>query len=69
MEWEVSPDLQLGVDYVLLPKPLWDLMGDWYGGGPVFCRQVVRVSKSTLTLTGRAKAGTGPDDTADTSRR
>ncbi|CAN0341219.1 unnamed protein product, partial [Laminaria digitata] len=43
-EWEVAPKLVLGNDYVLLPKPLWDIMVDWYGGGPVFCRRVVRVS-------------------------
>jgi len=28
----------------MLPKPLWDIMVDWYGGGPVFCRKVVNVS-------------------------
>ncbi|CAM9662796.1 unnamed protein product, partial [Ectocarpus fasciculatus] len=40
-EWEVAPNLDLGEDYVMLPKSLWDVMVDWYGGGPVFGRQVV----------------------------
>lgn len=30
----------------MLPKSLWDIMVDWYGGGPVFCRKVVNVSSS-----------------------
>lgn len=45
-EWEVAPDLDLGSDYIMLPKSLWDIMVDWYGGGPVFCRNVVNVSSS-----------------------
>lgn len=45
-EWEVAPNLVLGDDYVMLPKPLWDIMVDWYGGGPVFSRKVVNVSSS-----------------------
>ena len=41
-------NLELGEDYVLLPKALWDVMMDWYGGGPVFCRRVVKVSTPSL---------------------
>lgn len=44
--------MELGRDYVLLPKSLWDVMVDWYGGGPVFCRQVVRVSTPVVDLPG-----------------
>ncbi|CAM9981328.1 unnamed protein product, partial [Sphacelaria rigidula] len=35
-----------GAHYILLPKLVWDVMADWYGGGPVFCRQVVRIASS-----------------------
>lgn len=43
----MAPDQELGLHYVLLPKLMWDVMVDWYGGGPVFCRQVVRVTSPT----------------------
>lgn len=40
----------------MLPKSLWDVMVDWYGGGPVFARQVVNVS-SNLELPEKAREG------------
>lgn len=55
-EWEVALNLSLGDDYVMLPKPLWDVMCDWYGGGPVFSRQVVKVS-SSLQLPEKTRGG------------
>ncbi|CAM9124714.1 unnamed protein product [Ectocarpus sp. 4 AP-2014] len=64
-EWEVAPNLDLGEDYVMLPKSLWDVMVDWYGGGPVFARQVVNVS-SNLELPEKAMEG-GNDAEAEPS--
>ncbi|CAN0420148.1 unnamed protein product, partial [Discosporangium mesarthrocarpum] len=42
-EWELAPGLGLGTDYVLVPKEVWDMVVDWYGGGPAFARGVVRI--------------------------
>lgn len=64
-EWEVAPNLDLGDDYIMLPKSLWDIMVDWYGGGPVFCRKVVNVS-SSLQLP--ASVGGGVNETEAASR-
>ncbi|CAN0324652.1 unnamed protein product, partial [Ectocarpus sp. 8 AP-2014] len=49
----------------MLPKSLWDVMVDWYGGGPVFARQVVNVS-SNLELPEKARGG-GDDAEAEPS--
>lgn len=49
----------------MLPKSLWDVMVDWYGGGPVFCRHVVNVS-SNLELPEKARGG-GHDAEAELS--
>lgn len=64
-EWEVAENLHLGDDYVMLPKSLWDVMVDWYGGGPVFCRKVVNVSSSLqlpASVAGGVDEATSRDD-------
>lgn len=63
------PNLELGDDYVLLPKLLWDVMVDWYGGGPVFCRQVVRVVPPSLQLPERARGGDEDSDVTEHTGR
>lgn len=68
-EWEVAPNLELGDDYVMLPKSLWDVMVDWYGGGPVFCRQVVKVATSSLELPKRARRASDDEEPASSSGR
>lgn len=67
-EWEVAPNLSLGDDYVMLPKPLWNVMCDWYGGGPVFSRQVVKVS-SNLQLPEKARRGVDENGAGSTADR
>lgn len=64
-EWEVALDLKLGHDYVVLPKSVWDVMMDWYGGGPVFCRKVVKVSYSGLQLPLKARGQEGKQGPTD----
>mmetsp|Transcript_15179 Transcript_15179/g.49399 ORF Transcript_15179/g.49399 Transcript_15179/m.49399 type:complete len:845 (-) Transcript_15179:546-3080(-) len=38
---EIAPDLSLGVDFVLVPREVWDCFGRWYGGGPALPRTAV----------------------------
>lgn len=62
-------ELKLGVDYILLPKPVWEVMVDWYGGGPVFCRRAVRVSPRDLEISMRGKNTSRDKDAMESSRR
>lgn len=52
----------------MLPKSLWDIMVDWYGGGPVFCRKVVNVS-SSLQLPASANGGVDEAEAASQNHR
>ncbi|GJQ08994.1 hypothetical protein GpartN1_g785.t1 [Galdieria partita] len=38
---ELKPNLLEQVDFVLVPKPVWELLFSWYGGGPEISRPVV----------------------------
>lgn len=52
----------------MLPKSLWDIMVDWYGGGPVFCRKVVNVS-SSLKLPASVNGGVDEAEVASRADR
>ena len=46
----LRPNLSKDHDYCLLPKPVWSVLYNWYGGGPVLRRSVVRALNGALSV-------------------
>ncbi|KAL6875597.1 hypothetical protein ACP4OV_013110 [Aristida adscensionis] len=50
MEFELHDTLVEGRDYVLLPQQVWQMLYDWYGGGPVLPRKAINTGFSQTDL-------------------
>lgn len=48
----MSPNLSLGVDYVLVPPGVWNVLYELYGGGPPLPRMVLPSESSDITTYG-----------------
>jgi hypothetical protein len=51
-EGQLKQNIQLNRDFILLPKRAWELLLEWYNGGPEFPRKVIvgKDSKPTIEL-------------------
>ena len=47
---QLKPKLMEATDYVVVPRTVWDLLVEWYGGGPPICRFVIEEGKETKLL-------------------
>lgn len=40
-EGQLKENIQFKYDYILLPQKAWEMLNEWYGGGPIFARKVI----------------------------
>jgi len=51
-EGQLLENIQFNRDFIILPQNAWDLLYEWYGGGPTFARKAIigKDSKPILEL-------------------
>ena len=47
-EGVLRSDVVLGTDFVVLPSMVWNVLHEWYSGGPEIVRTVVAASRCEL---------------------